>query len=280
MTSPADSTRLGLLTRLADELHHAEMDRRPLEPLTARVPDLSVDEAYRIQLINVRRRVAAGERIIGHKIGLTSRAMQLKFKVDTPDYGHLLDTMQLPEALPLDVNELIDPQVEVEPAFVLGRRLAGPGVTRNDVMHAIEFACVCFEIIDSRIVDWRIRLEDTVADNGSSSRLLLGAERHDLRKLELDDLDTELEADGRLVETGNTSAILGHPADGVVWLANAVARFDVAFEAGHIILPGTSTRSYRLSQCSEARGRIAGLGEVVLNVVGTDRMQSAAQEKE
>lgn len=282
MASPADSARSAVLASLADELHRAEADRRPVEPLTDRVPDLNVGEAYQVQLINVRRRVSAGERIIGHKIGLTSRAMQLKFKVDTPDYGHLLDSMQLPQGIPLDVSTLIDPQVEVEPAFVLGRKLAGPGVTRDDVLQAIEYACVCFEIIDSRIVDWRIRLEDTVADNGSSSRVVLGGERHDPRTVELDDLQTELEIDGTVVETGNTSAILGHPADGVVWLANAVARFGVAFEAGHIILPGTSTRSYRLNHCSEARGRIAGLGEVVLGIVrsGSGRRAADATVKE
>lgn len=257
------------LSGIADELYRAEIRRRPLDPLTERFPDLSLDEAYRVQLLNIERRVAKGERIVGHKIGLTSRAMQTKFNVDTPDYGHLLDTMQLEPGTPLDMSELIDPQIEVEPAFVLGRELAGPGVTQQDVMQAIEYACVCFEVIDSRITDWRIRLQDTVADNGSSARLLLGTEQHDPNGLALDDLDTELEVDGEVVERGNTSAILDHPANGVVWLANAVAAFGVSFEAGHIILPGTSTRSFRLNGCEEARGRIAGLGEVVLRLTGT-----------
>jgi 2-oxopent-4-enoate hydratase len=256
------------LAELAIALHRAEQTRLPMEPLTVGLPDLSVEAAYRIQLLNIERRVAAGERIIGHKIGLTSRAMQVKFNVDTPDYGHLLDTMRLEPDSPLNMDELIDPQIEVEPAFVLGRELRGPNVTRQDVMDAIDYACACFEIIDSRIIDWRIRLQDTVADNGSSSRLLLGPERHDPRRLELDNLETELEVDGRIVATGNTSAILGHPADGVVWLANAVAQFGIGFEAGHIVLPGTSTRSYRLNGCKNARGRIAGLGEVVLALTG------------
>lgn len=269
MSLSLDPTRADLLERVAAELHRAEADRRPLEPLTQRFPDLSVDDAYRIQLINVQRRVAAGESIIGHKIGLTSRAMQVKFKVDTPDYGHLLDTMQLEPGVPLELGELIDPQIEVEPAFVLGRELAGPGVTRKDVLDAIDYTSVCFEVIDSRITDWRIQLQDTVADNGSSARLLLGAERRDPEDLVLNDLETELEVDGQVVETGNTSAILGHPADSVMWLANAVALFGVKFEPGHIILPGTSTRSYRLSGRKETRGRIAGLGEVVLRLGGS-----------
>lgn len=263
-----ETARSYTLQQVADELYRAEADRRPLDPLTDRFPGLSVDDAYRIQLLNIQRRVAAGERIIGHKIGLTARAMQVKFNVDMPDYGHLMDTMLLDPGEPLDMGELIDPQIEVEPAFVLGRDLAGPGVTQQDVMDAIDYSCVCFEVIDSRIRDWRILLQDTVADNGSSSRLVLGTERVDPRALALDDLETELEVDGRVVETGSTGAILGHPANGVVWLANAVAQFGVVFEAGHIILPGTCTRSYRISGCREARGRIDGLGEVVLGLVG------------
>jgi 2-keto-4-pentenoate hydratase len=269
MTLSANANRSAMLARIANELYRGECERRPLEPLTARFPDLTLDDAYRIQLLNIQRRVAEGERIIGHKIGLTARAMQIKFNVDTPDYGHLLDAMKLEPGTLLDMEELIDPQVEVEPAFVLGCKLGGPGATRQIVMEAIEYTCVCFEVIDSRIRDWRIKLIDTVADNGSSSRLLLGSERRNPKDLALDDLETELEIDGRVVETGNTSAILGHPADSVAWLANAVAPFGVTFEAGHIVLPGTSTRSYRLSGCKEARGRIAGLGEVVLNLGGT-----------
>jgi 2-keto-4-pentenoate hydratase len=256
------------LAKCADELYEAERNRRPIEPLTKRFTGLTAEEAYRIQLLNIERRVAAGEQIVGHKIGLTARAMQLKFNVDTPDYGHLMDVMVLSPGTALDMSELIDPQIEVEPAFVLGRELAGPNVTLDDVMQAIEYTCVCFEVIDSRITDWAIQLADTVADNGSSSRLLMGTAQIDPNDVELDNLETELEVDGRVVESGNTNAILDHPGNGVVWLANAVSKFGVTFEAGHIILPGTSTRSFRLSGCKVVRGRIAGLGEVELKLNG------------
>lgn len=257
------------LEQIADELYRAERARQPVEPLTARYAGLTQDDAYRIQLLNAQRRVTEGERIVGHKIGLTARAMQVKFNVDTPDYGHLLNTMVLQQGAPLDRGELIDPQIEVEPAFVLGRELAGPGVTRDDVMDAIDYASVCFEVIDSRIRDWRILLQDTIADNGSSSRVVLGRERHDPRALALDNLETELEIDGEIVETGNTSAILGHPANGVVWLVNALAPHGIVFRKGHIVLPGTAVRSHRISGRRQARGRISGLGEVVLDLVGT-----------
>lgn len=257
------------LEQIADELYRAERARQPVEPLTARYAGLTQDDAYRIQLLNAERRVAEGERIVGHKIGLTARAMQVKFNVDTPDYGHLLNTMVLEAGKPLDLGELIDPQIEVEPAFVLGRELAGPGVTQQDVMDAIDYSCACFEVIDSRIRDWRILLQDTIADNGSSSRVVLGTERHDPRAVELDNLVTELEIDGEVVETGNTSAILGHPANGVVWLVNALAPHGIVFRKGHIVLPGTAIRSHRIRGRKQARGRIAGLGEIVLDFVGT-----------
>ena len=257
-----------LVRRLADALHSAEINRRPIEPLTQGHPGLTLDEAYHIQQFNIDRRLRGGERIIGHKIGLTARAMQVKFGVDEPDYGHLLDTMWLDGRAPLDMGELIDPQIEVEPAFVLGADLSGPGVTIADVMAATEYLSVCFEVIDSRIVDWRILLQDTVADNGSSARVVLGPDRHRPQDLPLDDMHTELDVDGRVVETGNTGAILGHPAEGVAWLANAISRFGVGLKAGHVVLPGTCTRSYRINGRREALGRIRGLGEVKLALEG------------
>lgn len=251
----------------AEWLRRAEAERQPIPPLTDTLPGLTVAEAYRIQRLNVDARVAAGERLIGHKIGLTARAMQELFGVDEPDYGHLLDTMMHDPGAPLDLSELIDPQIEVEPAFLLGRPLAGPGVTMKDVLDAVECVMTCFEVIDSRIIDWRIRLEDTVADNGSSARVVLGNERLPVSAVTGAGLDTELELDGRVVETGNTTAILGHPANGVVWLVNALAGYGVSLEAGHLVLPGTCTRSCRIAGCRQARGRIDGLGEVRLDLI-------------
>jgi 2-keto-4-pentenoate hydratase len=227
-----------------------------------------VPEAYRIQQVNIERRVALGERVVGHKIGLTARAMQEKFGVSEPDYGHLLDTMMHDESEPLDLSALIDPQIEVEPAFVLGGRLEGPGVTVADVLAATDHIRVCFEVIDSRIIDWQVRLQDTVADNGSSARVVLGSRKADPRDLELDNLTTELELDGVVVETGNTSAILGHPANGIAWLANRIAGFGLTLDAGHVVLPGTCTRCVRIGGHHRVAGRIDGLGEVTLQLTG------------
>ena len=266
MTSEAGAA--DLIARCAAVLHGAESNRRPVEPLTNRFPELTVPEAYRIQQANVERRLARGEHVVGHKIGLTARAMQELFGVNEPDYGHLLDTMLHDERVPLDLSALIDPQIEIEPAFVLGSRLQGPNVGIADVLAATEYVCVCFEVIDSRIIDWRVRLQDTVADNGSSARVVLGAFKAAPNTLELDNLETELELDGVVRETGNTSAILGHPANGVAWLANRISEFGLTLDAGHVVLPGTCTRCVRIGGHARVAGRIEGLGEVTLQLVG------------
>jgi len=258
------SAATDLVATCADRLAHAELQRRPTEPLTRQFPQLTLLDAYRIQQANVSRRTRQGERVVGHKVGLTAKAMQELFGVREPDYGHLLDTMILDADEPLDLSELIDPQIEIEPAFVLRRRLAGPGVTVEDVLAATDYLSVCFEVIDSRIADWQIKLQDTVADNGSSARVVLGSRKTPPRTLALDNLATVLELDGRVIETGNTGAILGHPANGVAWLANTLSQFGIALEAGEIVLPGTCTRSCRIAGHRNVKGRIADLGAVSL----------------
>jgi 2-keto-4-pentenoate hydratase len=256
------------IERLAEDLYNAEQNRRPIEPLTDSFPELSLEDAYRIQRMNIDRRLEEGEKIMGHKVGLTSRAMQELFNVNEPDYGHLLDSMFHDAAVPLNLDELIDPQIEVEPAFFLGKALNGPGITAEDVLNATDYIRVCFEVIDSRIINWRIKLQDTVADNGSSSRVVLGKKKIKPRALVLDDLETTLEVDGVTVETGSTSAILGHPANGVAWLANKFAEFEISFGAGHIVLPGTCTRSVRIGGHKTVKGRIEGMGEVTMTLAG------------
>jgi 2-keto-4-pentenoate hydratase len=266
------------ISGIADALFDSELTRRPMEPLTDTNPGLSLDDAYQIQQWNVARRLAAGELILGHKIGLTAKAMQEKFGVNEPDFGHLLDSMFLERDTPLNLAELIDPQVEIEPAFVLGRELAGPEVSAADVLAATDYISVCFEIIDSRFVDWRIKLQDTVADNGSSARVILSDRKVKPAGLALDNLEAVLELDGAVVATANTNAILGHPANGVAWLANYVSRFGVVLEAGHVVLPGTCTRSFRIGSSRRVSGRIAGLGELSLALEGAPSNYNPGQE--
>jgi 2-keto-4-pentenoate hydratase len=251
-----------IVSRLADDLFNAEATRVPIEPLTETFPPLTVDQAYQVQKINADRRVAMGQKVVGHKIGLTAKAMQELFNVSEPDYGHLLNTMVHDAKEPLDMSGLIDPQIEVEPAFVLSKRLMGPGLTSKDVLAATDYISVCFEVIDSRVIDWRIKLQDTVADNGSSARVIMGSKKVKPGKLALDNLASDMELGGTVAERGNTGAVLGHPANGVAWLANAISRFGLALEAGHTVLPGTCTRSRRFAGHGSVLGRIEGLGEV------------------
>ncbi len=266
MSAPAEQS---MIESCAASLARAEAERRPIPPLTDTHTDLSVANAYRIQQLNIDRRIAAGERLVGHKIGLTSKAMQDQFGVNEPDFGHLLDTMVVANGAPLDLDQLIDPRIEIEPAFVLGKPLRGPGVSPADVIAATDYVSVCFEIIDSRIIDWRIKLQDTVADNGSSARLVLGTQRVRPTAVKLADLATTLALDGTVVERGNTSAILGDPANSVAWFANRIAEYGLGLDAGHIVLPGTCTRSWRIHGRRQLGGRIDGLGELLVAVRGT-----------
>ena len=253
------------ITAAATALAEAEQRRAPIEPLTERYPGLDVAAAYAIQLRNVERRVARGEQLRGHKVGLTATAMQELFGVDEPDYGHLLESMFISDGATVSLDRFIDAQVEVEPAFILGADLRGPGITPDDVIAATTAVVPALEIIDSRIVDWTIKLEDTVADNGSSAAVVLGSTPVPLDSAALDDAAVRLEIDGEVIERGSTRDILGHPTIAVAWLANALAQFDIGFDAGHVVLPGTCTRSTRLRQ-GRVSGRIAGLGSVGLTV--------------
>lgn len=256
------------IAEFADKLSSAESELRPIQPLTEFFPALSLEEAYRIQRYNIERRIRSGGRIAGHKVGLTAKAMQEKFGVNEPDYGHLLNTMFHDARLQLDMSSMIDPQIEVEPAFVLAHDLKGPGVTVEDVLTATDYVSICFEVIDSRIIDWRVKIQDTVADNGSSALVVLGSNKIKPSVLELDNLETILEIDGVITETGNTVDILGHPANGVAWLANKISEFNLILEAGHVVLPGTCTRSVRIGGHHTAKGSIEGLGEVSLQFTG------------
>lgn len=257
-----------MVSSLAEQLFEAENKREFIAPLTESAPKLNLQDAYHIQQINIDRRLAQGEKIVGHKIGLTAIKMQELFGVDEPDYGHLLNTMLHDESKSLNMRDLIDPQVEVEPAFVLKKALMGPNVSLEDVLDATEYVSVCFEIIDSRIDNWRIKLQDTVADNGSSARVVMGSLRVKPEDLVLDNLETVLKVDGEIVETGNTRDILGHPGNGIVWLANKISDFGVGLNAGDIVLPGTCTKSFRMAGHKNVTGHIQGLGEVFLTLSG------------
>ena len=226
---------------IAAKLLQAESGRVPIDTLTETYPGLTVEDAYRIQLEGITMKLAQGRKVIGKKIGLTSKGMQKLLGVNEPDYGHLFDNMLLLEGEPCQRQELLLPKVEGELAFVLKDTLKGPGVTIADVYRATEGVMPAFEIVDSRIRDWKIKLADTIADNGSSARLVLGSRLVPVQDLDLRLIGMVLEKNGEMVSTGTGAEVWGHPAAAVAWLANKLAEFDIALEAGEIILSGAVT---------------------------------------
>ena len=226
---------------VAAELLNAERTQKPIEALTTTYQGLTVDEAYRIQLAQVSIRLEEGRKIVGKKIGLTSIGMQQLLGVNEPDYGHLFDDMLIPEGEPCRRDELIWPRIEGELAFVLKDRLKGPGVNIADVYRATDYIIPAIEIVDSRIKDWKIKLADTIADNASSARFVLGNRIVPVDEIDLRHVGMVLEKNGVMVNNGAGAAVLGNPAAAVAWLANKLASYDIALEPGEIILSGALT---------------------------------------
>ncbi|WP_062305645.1 2-keto-4-pentenoate hydratase [Alicyclobacillus sendaiensis] len=222
---------------LAEALWRAEREQAPIQPLTDQHPDLSVQEAYRIQLVNVKRRVAAGDRVVGHKIGLTSKPMQMQLGVDQPDFGHLFQSMWFESGTAVHFP-LIQPKVEPEIAFILAEDLVGPGVDLHRVLAATRAVVPAIEVIDSRIADWRIRLVDTVADNASAGCFVLGHLPTDPSGVDLETVGGVLKLNGDVVQTGAGAAVMGHPAKAVAWLANTLTELGTPLRAGHVVLSG------------------------------------------
>lgn len=269
-------TREGVLSEDARHeaalaLAKAERDRQPIVPLSETYPGLEVADAYGIQRLGVTERLAGGAQIKGHKVGLTSKAMQEQFAVAEPDYGHLLSDMFVLEAATIPVTELCAPRVEVEVAFVLAETLAGPGLTVADVLRATAFVLPAIEVIDSRIVDWRITLPDTIADNASSARVVLGASPARIDALDLRLVGAVLYKNGDVAETGVSGAVLGNPASAVCWLANKLAGFDMALDAGQVIMPGSCTRAVAVGPGDHVRAEFDGLGSVSVGFSGEIR---------
>src|ERR1700736_6215877 len=187
---------------LAADLAQAERSREPIAPLTTAYPDIDVVDAYEIQLINIRQRVAEGARVLGHKVGLSSLAMQQMMGVDEPDYGHLLDEMQVFEDTPVKAGRYLYPRVEVEVGFILSDDLPGAGCTEDDVLAATEALAPSIELIDTRVTDWQIKICDTIADNASSAGFVLGAARVSPADIDVKAIEAKLTRNGELIAEG------------------------------------------------------------------------------
>jgi 2-keto-4-pentenoate hydratase len=257
----SDEERRGAAAALAQ----AEAERKPIRPLAESYPAMDVVDSYEIALVNIRERVEQGAPVLGHKVGLSSEAMQQMMGVDEPDYGHLLADMELAEDTPVDVSRYCYPRVEVEVAFILGASLPGEGCTEEDVLAATEYVAPAIELIDSRIVDWQIGLVDTIADNASSAGFVLGTERVKPGDIDLLAIDATLTRNDEVVAEGRSDAVLGNPVTAVAWLARKVAGFGVRLEAGHVILPGSCTRAIDVRPGDDFHAEFKGLGSVSLS---------------
>ncbi len=250
---------------VARTLATAERDRTPVPPLRDTWPDLDVVDSYTIQLLNIADRLRDGATVRGHKVGLSSKAMQEMMGVDEPDYGHLLSDMEVFSDAPVSVGRYCMPRVEVEVAFVLGRTLPGAGCTEDDVLASTDHVTASIELIDSRIEDWNIKIADTIADNASSAGFVLGAKRVDPDSLDLKAIEATLLCDGEEVAAGRSDAVLGNPVTAVAWLARKVASFGVTLEAGHVIMPGSVHRAIDAHAGDNFEAVFTDLGSVRLS---------------
>ena len=227
-----------IISSLGDELYGALIKGQTASNLRDRYPEIDIVDAYRVQERMIARRLEAGEKIIGKKIGVTSKVVQEMIGVFEPDFGQLTDRMLVPDCATVDHKSLIQPKAEGEIAFILQHDLNGPGVTAADVLEATEYVTACFEIVDSRIQDWDIRIQDTVADNASCGIFAIGTERVDPREIDLAKVAMTIECNGVEVASGIGAAVQGSPLNSVAWLANTLGELGMPFRAGEIILSG------------------------------------------
>ena len=246
---------------LAALLYEAEREARPVEPLRSAYPDLTLGEAYSIQDAYVRLRSSAGATRVGYKVGATSQAARDLFGVDEPDFGHLFHDMRYESGADIDVGMLIQPRVEAEFGFLLNQDLRGPDVTVPDVLAASARVVPCLEIIDSRVRDWDIGVVDTIADNGSSAKFVVGEPVQ--VGVDLSAVSVSLRRNADVVASGSGADVLGHPAMAVAWLANTFASMGRDLPSGSLVLSGSVTASVSCAPGDEFTATFShGLGQV------------------
>jgi 2-oxopent-4-enoate/cis-2-oxohex-4-enoate hydratase len=245
-----------------DALYQALVGRTAIQPLTTQAPGITIDDAYRISQRFLARRTAAGELVVGKKIGVTSAAVMNMLNVRQPDFGFLTDRMMYATGAEVPVSrDLIAPRAEGEIAFVLKHDLAGPGVTNADVLRATDFVMPCFEIVDSRIADWKIRIEDTVADNASCGVVVLGDRGVKPGAVELSTCGMVVSLNGTIISTGAGAAALGSPVNCVTWLANTLGAHGIVLAAGEVILSGSLVPLQPIKAGDNMHLTIGGIGQ-------------------
>lgn len=249
------------ISDFAGKLYHAEKNLSAILPLTEETPGLSIETAYQIQLQNVARKLEDGDRIVGHKIGLTSKPMQNMLGVSEPDFGHLFASMQYQSGDVVDYP-LIQPKVEPELAFVLKADLTGGHIGVQDVIHATEYIVPAIEVIDSRIANWKIRLADTIADNASSGCFVLGNLVNSIENVNFLTIGAVMKKNGQVIQTGAGAAVIGNPALAVAWLANKLHGLGTALKRGDILLSGAVSAAVAVEPGDHVSVSFGRLGKV------------------
>jgi len=252
--------------KAAQLLINAEAERKPILQLSKTWPDITIEDAYAIQSEVVKHKVANGAKVIGHKIGLTSKAMQQSSQIDEPDYGHLFDYMMLNDGAKVAHANYCVPRAEVEFAFVLGKPLKGPGVGLLDVLRATEYVIPSIEIIDARVENPR-KIFDTVADNAAAAGIVTGGRPVGPTEIDFRWAGGMMYRNSEIEETGLAAGVLGHPAMGIAWLANKVGKFGVTLEPGHLMLSGSFTRPVWANKGDTLHADFGTLGTVSVQFV-------------
>lgn len=250
------------IEKYGNELYEALKGNFTIEPITNREASITIEDAYAIQDVFIKRRIKDdGVKIIGKKIGVTSKVVMDMLGVHQPDFGYLLSDMIYSDGDEINVTDkMIQPKAEGEIAFVLKEDLMGPGVTTADVLRATKFVMPCFEIVDSRIKDWKIKVQDTVSDNASCGYIVFGGAGVDPREVDLTTCGLTLESNGELLHTGAGAAALGSPVNAVVWLANTLGSFGVGLKAGEVILSGALCAMVTIKAGDNMTINIGGIG--------------------
>jgi 2-oxo-hept-3-ene-1,7-dioate hydratase len=252
--------------KAADILIAAEKARKQAVQISKTWPDITIDDAYAISTEVANRKIAAGAKLIGHKVGLTSKAMQRSSQIDEPDFGYLLDNMMIADGASVKHADFCLPRVEVELAFIMGKTLKGPGVGLTDVLRATEYVVPALEIVDARLQDPR-KIFDTVSDNGAAAGIVVGGRPVGPMDVDLRWVGGIMYRNAEIEETGVAAGVLGHPALGVAWLANKIGQHGIALEPGHLVLAGSFTRVVHARKGDTLHGDFGQLGGIALQFV-------------
>lgn len=251
-----------LVADLAHKYISAEVSAVPIEPIRTSYPEITVDDAYRIQQAVADGKVQRGDRIIGKKIGATTAAAQQKFGLSEPFFGYLLESARLEDGATVELARLIAPRVECEITFVIGRALAGPGVTVDDVLDATESVVAAFEIVDSRTKGWDVGMPEALADGGLSARFVLGRTPVLVQGRDLAQVRLVLTRNGAVAAESTGAAVMGSPAIAVAWLANKLATYNLGLEPGDIVLAGSLTPLQPVEAGDRLEAAFEGIGSV------------------